>query len=100
MINPKSFILDNGPRVIVHENPGSAIAAVNIMCDASSRDEAPNRTGFTHLLEYLVSGGVRPYSACDKVLQQVDRDHNLHTLGVTSCYCTLTAANFSNCLLA
>jgi zinc protease len=80
--NPKSFILDNGPRVIVHEDPDSAIAAVNITCDVNSRDEAPNRTGFAHLLEYLVLGAFGHIFARDEALQQVDRDRNLHTPGV------------------
>nr|MCU0318371.1 insulinase family protein [Amoebophilaceae bacterium] len=51
MVNFESFALDNGLRVIVHEDPSSTIAVVNIMYDVGSRDEAANKTGFAHLFE-------------------------------------------------
>jgi zinc protease len=94
MIDFESITLDNGLRVIVHEDPSSAIVAVNIMYDVGSRDEAPDRTGFAHLFEHLMFGGSRHIPAYDKVLQQVGGDNNAYTTpDVTNYYCTLPAAN-------
>lgn len=94
MIDFESFTLDNGLRVIVHEDPNSAIAAVNIMYNVGSRDEAPNKTGFAHLFEHLMFGGSKHIPAYDKALQQVGGDNNAYTTpDVTNYYCTLPAAN-------
>jgi zinc protease len=94
MIDFESFTLYNGLRVIVHEDPNSAVAAVNIMYDVGSRDEAPEKTGFAHLFEHLMFGGSRHIPAYDKALQQVGGDNNAYTTpDVTNYYCTLPAAN-------
>ncbi len=94
MIDFESFTLDNGLKVIVHEDPNSAIAAVNIMYDVGSRDEVPNKTGFAHLFEHLMFGGSRHIPAYDKALQQVGGDSNAYTTpDVTNYYCILPAAN-------
>lgn len=94
MIDFESFTLDNGLRVIVHEDPTSAIAAVNIMYDVGSRDEDADRTGFAHLFEHLMFGGSQHIPAYDKALQQVGGDNNAYTTpDVTNYYCTLPAAN-------
>ncbi|MEM9416773.1 MAG: pitrilysin family protein [Bacteroidota bacterium] len=94
MIAFKSFTLDNGLRVIVHEDPSSAIAVVDIMYDVGSRDEAPNKTGFAHLFEHLMFGGSKHIPAYDQALQQVGGDNNAYTTpDVTNYYCTLPASN-------
>jgi len=94
MLDFESFTLDNGLRVIVHEDPNSAVAAVNIMYDVGSRDEAPEKTGFAHLFEHLMFGGSKHIPAYDKALQQVGGDNNAYTTpDVTNYYCTLPAAN-------
>jgi len=94
MIDFESFTLNNGLQVIVHEDPNSAIAAVNIMYDVGSRDEAPHKTGFAHLFEHLMFGGSQHIPAYDKALQQVGGDNNAYTTpDVTNYYCTLPAAN-------
>lgn len=94
MIDFTSFTLDNGLRVIVHEDPHSTIAVLNIMYDVGSRDEAPDKTGFAHLFEHLMFGGSQNILAYDKALQQVGGDNNAYTTtDVTNYYCTLPAAN-------
>jgi zinc protease len=94
MIDFECFTLDNGLRVIVHEDPNSAVAAVNIMYDVGSRDETPEKTGLAHLFEHLMFGGSRHIPAYDKALQQVGGDSNAYTTpDVTNYYCTLPAAN-------
>ena len=54
MIAFEEFELDNGLRVIVHEDPSVQIAVMNILYDVGSRDENPQRTGFAHLFEHLM----------------------------------------------
>ena len=89
-----NFTLDNGLRVVVHENPNSPIVALNIMYDVGSRDEAPDKTGFAHLFEHLMFGGSKHIPAYDRALQQVGGDNNAYTTtDVTNYYCTLPAAN-------
>jgi predicted Zn-dependent peptidase len=57
MISFKKTQLSNGLTVIVHEDPSTPLAAVNILYDVGARDEDPNRTGFAHLFEHLMFGG-------------------------------------------
>ena len=40
------FVLDNGLRVIVHEDHSTPMAVVNVMYDVGARDENPEQTGF------------------------------------------------------
>lgn len=94
MINFESFTLDNGLQVIVHEDPSSLIAVVNVVYDVGSRDEEMHKTGFAHLLEHLMFGGSQHIPSYDNALQQVGGDNNAYTTpDVTNYYCTLPAAN-------
>ena len=94
MINFKRFTLNNGLRVIVHEDPNSTVAVVNIMYNVGARDEAPHKTGLAHLFEHLMFGGSKHVAAYDKALQQVGGDSNAYTTpDVTNYYCTLPGAN-------
>jgi len=45
MIGYKRFTLDNGLRVIVHEDKSTPLVAMNILYDVGSRDEDPDATG-------------------------------------------------------
>ena len=49
--------LDNGLDVIVHENHGCPIVAVNVWYHVGSKNERPGRTGFAHLFEHLMFEG-------------------------------------------
>ena len=49
--------LDNGLDVIVHEDHGCPIVAVNIWYHVGSKNERPGRTGFAHLFEHLMFEG-------------------------------------------
>ena len=51
------FTLDNGLRVIVHEDRKAPIVAVNVWYHVGSKDEKPGRTGFAHLFEHLMFNG-------------------------------------------
>ena len=57
MIQFEKFVLQNGLRVIVHQDTSTPMAVMNIMYDVGARDEDPERTGFAHLFEHLMFGG-------------------------------------------
>ncbi len=49
--------LENGLRVILHEDRSTPIVAVHLMYHVGSKDERPGRTGFAHLFEHLLFQG-------------------------------------------
>ncbi|HAK57056.1 MAG TPA: hypothetical protein DCP38_16485, partial [Acidobacteria bacterium] len=49
--------LANGLDVIVHEDHGCPIVAVNVWYHVGSKNERPGRTGFAHLFEHLMFEG-------------------------------------------
>jgi len=94
MIDFQSFTLDNGLRVIVHQDPNCLLAVVNVMYYVGARDEEAHKTGFAHLFEHLMFGGSKHIASYDHALQQVGGDNNAYTSpDVTNYYCTLPADN-------
>ncbi len=53
--------LDNGLDVLVHEDHGCPIVAVNVWYHVGSKNETPGRTGFAHLFEHLMFEGSQHY---------------------------------------
>ena len=53
--------LDNGLDVLIHEDHGCPIVAVNIWYHVGSKNEKPGRTGFAHLFEHLMFEGSQHY---------------------------------------
>jgi zinc protease len=53
--------LENGLRVIIHEDRRLPMVAVNIWYHVGSKDEHPGRTGFAHLFEHLMFEGSEHY---------------------------------------
>ncbi|MEQ8362447.1 MAG: pitrilysin family protein [Cyclobacteriaceae bacterium] len=94
MINFDSFTLENGLRVLVHEDPTVQIAAINILYDVGSRDELSDKTGFAHLFEHLMFGGSVNIPSYDEPLQRVGGENNAFTnTDITNYYLTLSADN-------
>lgn len=94
MINYKSFILDNGLKVYVHEDPSTPTAVLNILYNVGSRDENENKTGFAHLFEHLMFGGSVNIKAFDEPLEKVGGENNAFTSpDITNYYITLPAVN-------
>lgn len=94
MIQFKEFSLDNGLRVIVHEDPSVQIAVLNILYDVGSRDEHPEKTGFAHLFEHLMFGGSKNIPSYDEPLQKVGGENNAFTnTDITNYYLTVPAPN-------
>ena len=53
--------LANGLDVLIHEDHGCPIVAVNVWYHVGSKNEVPGRTGFAHLFEHLMFEGSQHY---------------------------------------
>jgi zinc protease len=53
----QKFTLNNGLRVILHEDQSTPIVAVSVMYHVGSKNESPDRTGFAHFFEHLLFEG-------------------------------------------
>lgn len=94
MINYEKFTLDNGLRVLVHEDKSTPMAVVNVMYDVGARDEDPGKTGFAHLFEHLMFGGSINIPSYDEPLQVAGGENNAYTTNdLTNYYCQLPAEN-------
>lgn len=87
-------MLDNGLRVIVHEDASTPMAVVNVLYDVGARDENPAQTGFAHLFEHLMFGGSVNIPDYDEPLQRAGGENNAYTTNdLTNYYCQLPAEN-------
>ena len=94
MIHYNRFVLDNGLRVIVHEDTTTPMAVLNVLYDVGARDENPGKTGFAHLFEHLMFGGSINIPDYDGPLQRAGGENNAYTTNdVTNYYCQLPAEN-------
>lgn len=94
MILYNRFVLDNGLRVLVHEDHSTPMAVLNIMYDVGARDENPAKTGFAHLFEHLMFGGSINIPDYDEPLQRAGGENNAYTTNdLTNYYCQLPAEN-------
>src|SRR3546814_12729000 len=53
----QAFTLDNGLRVIVHEDHKAPVVAVSVWYRVGSKNEPAGKTGFAHLFEHLMFNG-------------------------------------------
>ncbi len=94
MINFSRFRLDNGLRVIVHEDNSTPLVAMNILYDVGSKDEDPNLTGMAHLFEHLMYCGTKNIPEYDLPLQLAGGENNAFTNNdITNYYLTLPSGN-------
>ncbi|WP_425410808.1 M16 family metallopeptidase [Hyphococcus sp.] len=57
----EQFTLDNGLRVVVHEDRKAPLVAVSIWYHVGSKDEPEGKTGFAHLFEHIMFNGSENY---------------------------------------
>jgi zinc protease len=94
MIKYKRFSLDNGLRILVHEDKSTPLVAMNILYDVGSRDEEPGLTGLAHLFEHLMFGGSVNIPEFDMPLQTVGGENNAFTNNdITNYYLTIPSEN-------
>ncbi len=94
MISYNRFTLENGLRVLVHEDKSTPLVAMNILYNVGSRDEDPEMTGLAHLFEHLMFGGSANVPEFDLPLQMVGGDNNAFTNNdITNYYLTIPSEN-------
>lgn len=94
MIDFQKFTLDNGLRVILHQDKSTPMVAFNILYDVGARDENAERTGFAHLFEHLMFGGSVNIPSYDEPLQMAGGENNAYTTNdITNYYIQLPKEN-------
>lgn len=94
MIQFEKFQLDNGLKVLVHQDTSTPMAVVNVLYNVGAKDEDPNKTGFAHLFEHLMFGGSVNIPVYDEPLQRAGGENNAYTTNdLTNYYCQIPAEN-------
>ena len=94
MIQYTYFQLENGLRVIHHQDESTQLCVLNILYDVGSKLENPDKTGFAHLFEHLMFGGSAHIPQFDTPLQFAGGESNAFTNNdITNYYLTLPAPN-------
>ena len=94
MINFIRFNLENGLRVIVHEDRSTPLVAMNLLYDAGSKDEDPAMTGLAHMFEHLMYCGSANIPEYDLPLQLAGGENNAFTNNdITNYYLTIPSEN-------
>lgn len=94
MIDFSRFELNNGLRVLVHEDTSTPMVAINLLYNVGSRDESPEKTGFAHLFEHLMFGGSTNAPDFDEPIQMAGGENNAFTNSdITNFYELLPAEN-------
>ena len=95
MIEYKRHILNNGLRLLVHEDPTTALIALNLLYDVGSKDEDADKTGFAHLFEHLMFNGSKNIPDFDAPIQLAGGENNAFTNSdITNFYDIVPADNF------
>ena len=94
MINYKKYQLDNGLKVILHQDKSTPIAAINLAFDVGARDENPDMTGLAHYFEHLMFSGSKNAPDYDVQVQNAGGQNNAFTTNdYTNYYITLPKNN-------
>jgi zinc protease len=94
MIKYEGFQLDNGLEVLVHEDPTTEMAVMNLLYKVGSRNEIPGKTGLAHFFEHLMFGGSKNVPAFDREVERVGGESNAFTnTDITNYYISLPASN-------
>lgn len=99
MINFERFTLDNGLRVLLHQDRNTPMLAVNILYNVGARNELEDKTGFAHLFEHLMFAGSKHVPNFDEALQLAGGVSNAFTNNdITNYYDILPANNLDRAL--
>lgn len=94
MIEFQKFTLNNGLKVIVHQDKTTPVVAMNILYNVGAKDEDPELTGFAHLFEHLMFGGSVNIPKYDEPLQKVGGENNAFTNNdITNYYLSIPKEN-------
>lgn len=99
MIQFDRFVLENGLKVIIHEDQSTPFVVVNITYNVGARDENEHRTGFAHLFEHLMFGGSDHAPSFDKPLELAGATNNAFTnTDITNYYDVIPKENLETAL--
>lgn len=99
MIEFERFTLENGLRVLFHQDTTTPLAVVNMLYDVGARDESEDQTGFAHLFEHLMFGGSLNIPEFDTPLQRAGGENNAFTSNdITNYYDILPVENIETAL--
>jgi zinc protease len=99
MISFERLVLDNGLKVILHEDHSTPMVAVNVAYNVGSRDEDPDKTGFAHLFEHLMFGGSVNIPDFDTPIQEAGGENNAFTNSdITNFYDLIPLQNLETAL--
>lgn len=94
VIQYERFELDNGLKVIVHQDNSTPLVAVDVIYNVGAKNESPDKTGFAHLFEHLMFGGSANVPDFDIPIQMAGGDNNAFTNNdVTNFYVYLPVEN-------
>ncbi len=94
MIDFKKITLQNGLKVIYHQDTSTPFACLNVLYDVGAKDEDESKTGFAHLFEHLMFGGSININSYDEPLEKVGGENNAFTTNdYTNYYATAPADN-------
>ena len=80
-IDFEEYTLDNGLKVLLHEDHSTPIVAVTVTYHVGSKNEDPDRTGFAHFFEHLLFEGSENIDRgeFDMYVQQSGGTNNAYT---------------------
>lgn len=100
MVDYEKYTLDNGLRVVLHQDRSTPMVTINVLYDVGSKDEDPNKTGFAHLFEHLMFGGTPEIPDYDTIAQEAGASNNAFTSSdITNYYVSLPAVNIETGLM-
>ncbi len=99
MIEYERHVLSSGLTVLLHHDPTTPLAVVNILYKVGARDEDESKTGFAHLFEHLMFGGSVNIPEFDTPLQSAGGENNAFTSNdITNYYDVLPMQNLETAL--
>ena len=86
--NVNKTVLDNGVRIITHKMPRVRSVSMGVWVNAGARDESPEESGLSHLIEHMIFKGTRKRSAYQiaKEFDAIGGHTNAFTSLENTCY--------------
>ncbi|MCH2023690.1 MAG: insulinase family protein [Saprospiraceae bacterium] len=79
MIKFERFKLQNGLKLLVHQDLTTPLVSVCMTYNVGTKDEKEGKTGFAHLFEHLMFGGSKNAPNFDNFIQQSGGENNAFT---------------------
>lgn len=89
------YSLDNGLKVLLHQDNSTPIVAVSVLYHVGSKNEDPDRTGFAHFFEHLMFEGSENIERgqMDKLIAAAGGTYNANTSNDRTFYYEILPSN-------